>query len=319
MATYGYKLMTEEHGPSELVRNACRAEEVGFDFVAISDHYHPWLADQGHSPFAWTILGAIAARTERVQLVTAVTCPILRYHPAIVAQFAATLAILSGGRFTLGLGSGENLNEHVVGMGWPTPPVRRSMLSEAIDVMKALWSGHEVTYEGEHFVVERARLWDVPASPPPIALAAGGPKTARLAGEKAAGLFSVEARRDFIEAWSDAGGTGGRYAEVALSWARDEAAAVSVAHARSRYGVLGWKVLVELPTPESFEAAARWVRKEDVAVEVPCGPDPDRHVAAVKEYVDAGYDRIVLNAAGPDQEGFLSFWKEELGPRLRRL
>lgn len=318
MVSFGYKLMSEEHGPRDLVRNACRAEEVGFDFVAISDHYNPWLAEQGHSSFAWSVLGAIAARTDRVGLVTAVTCPTLRYHPAIVAQFAATLALLSGGRFTLGLGTGENLNEHVVGLGWPPPPVRRTMLGEAVDLMRALWAGREITYEGEHFRVERARLWDLPEAPPPLAIAAGGPKAARLAGEKAAGLFSVEPRRDLVETWSGAGGDGGRFAEVGLAWAPDEKAAARVAHARARFGVLGWKVMTELPTPESFEAAARWVRKEDVAAEMPCGPDPARYEAAVKEYVDAGYDSIILNPAGPDQEGFFGFWRDELSPRLRR-
>ncbi len=319
MTTYGYKLMSEEHGPAELVRNAARAEEAGFDFVAISDHFHPWLASQGHSPLAWTVLGAIAARTRRVGLVTAVTCPTLRYHPAIVAQFAATTALLSDGRFTLGLGAGENLNEHVVGLGWPTPSLRQAMLGEAIDVMQALFAGDDVTFEGEHFAVERAKLWDVPASPPPLAVAAGGPQAATLAGEKRAGLFATEPRRDLVDAWSKAGGKGARYAEVMLAYARDEATARRVAHERSRFGVLGWKVMAELPTPASFEAATRFVREDDVAAEVPCGPDPERHVAAVKEFVDAGFDHIVLNGAGPDQAGFVGFCERELLPRLRKL
>jgi G6PDH family F420-dependent oxidoreductase len=179
MATYGYKLMSEEHGPKELVRNACRAEETGFDFVAISDHFHPWLESQAHSPFAWTVLGALAARTKKLRMVTAVTCPTLRYHPAIVAQFAATLGVLSDGRFTLGLGAGENLNEHVVGRGWPPPHTRQEMLGEAIDIMRKLWQGEEVSYHGEHFTLDRAKLWDVPDTAPALAVAAGGPKAAR--------------------------------------------------------------------------------------------------------------------------------------------
>jgi G6PDH family F420-dependent oxidoreductase len=319
MANYGYKLMSEEHGPNDLVRNACRAEEAGFDFVAISDHFHPWLSSQGHSPAAWTVLGAIAARTERVGLVTAVTCPGIRYHPATVAQSAATLAILSGGRFTLGLGAGENLNEHVVGQGWPPPRERQDMLVEAVDIIERLWRGEEVSEDTEHYSVDRAKLWDVPNTAPQIALAAGGPRAARLAGERNLGLFATEPKRDLVQAWTEAGGKGPRYAEVGLCWARDEAEAVRIARARMSFALLGWKVMAELPTPESFEAAVSHVRDDDVAKQVACGPDPERHLAAVRKYVEAGFDHIVLLGAGPDQAGFLGFWEKELKPRLAKL
>jgi G6PDH family F420-dependent oxidoreductase len=319
MTSYGYKLMSEEHGSRDLVQNACRAEQAGFDFAAISDHYEPWLYSQGHSPLAWTVLGAIAARTERIGLATAVTCPTIRYHPAVVAQFAATLAVLSGGRFTLGLGAGELLNEHVVGAGWPSPETRHGMLAEAIDVIRLLFEGGRVSYEGAHVVIDRARLWDVPDAPPPLAVAAGGPQAARLAGEKAAGLFATEPRHELIETWKEAGGRGGLFAEVALCWAPSEAEAVRVAHERFRFAALGWKVMAELPGPAGFEAATRWVRPEDVAQQIACGPDAERHVAAVRKYVDAGFDHIVVIGVGPDQEGFLRFWEHELGPKLRRL
>jgi G6PDH family F420-dependent oxidoreductase len=319
MATFGHKLMSEEHGPKDLVRNACRAEEAGFDFVAISDHFHPWLGSQGHSPLAWTVLGAIAARTQRVKLATAVTCPTIRYHPAVVAQFAATLALLSDDRFTLGLGAGENLNEHVVGAGWPSPPKRQAMLGEAIDIMQKLWEGQEVSHEGEHYTLDRAKLWDVPSKPPALAVAAGGEKAARLAAEKGAGLFTTEADEKLIAAWQEAGGKGARYAEVALSYARTEADALQVAHERFNFGVHGWKVNAELPTTSGFEAAGRSVRPEDMPEYVACGPDPERHVAAVKKFVKAGYDHIVLLGVGADQAGFLSFWQKELAPRLRKL
>lgn len=319
MPNYGYKLMSEEHGPNDLVRNACRAEEAGFDFVAISDHFHPWLSSQGHSPAAWTVLGAIASSARRVGLVTAVTCPTLRYHPATVAQSAATLALLSNGRFTLGLGAGENLNEHVIGEGWPPPHVRQDMLFEAVDVIQQLWSGEEVSEDGVYFSVDRARLWDVPKTPPVIAVAAGGPRAARLAGEKSLGLFATEAKRELVQAWSEGGGRGPRYAEVGLCWAREEAEAVRIARARMSFSLLGWKVMTDLPTHESFEAAVRCVRDEDVAQHIACGPDPERHVAAVRKYVEAGFDHIVLLGAGPDQEGFLSFWQTELRPRLSKL
>jgi len=311
--------MSEEHGPRELVDHAQRAEEAGFDFVAISDHYHPWVKAQGHAPFAWTVLGAIAARTQRVGLTTAVTCPSLRYHPSIVAQFAATLGILSQGRFTLGLGSGENLNEHVIGAGWPAPHTRQAMLSEAVDIIAQLWKGEEVSFDGEFFEVDRAKLWDVPDQPPALAIAAGGPKAAELAASKGAGIFTTEARPELLKSYQSAGGKGARYAEIALSWARTEAEAVRVAHERFSFGSLGWPVMTDLPTPGSFEAAVSHVRPEDVAEQVACGPDPERHVASVKKYLNAGFDHLVLLGVGPDQAGFLRFWKEELAPRLRKL
>ena len=319
MAKFGYKLMSEEHGPSELVRNASRAEEAGFEFVAISDHFHPWLSSQGHSPAAWTVLGAIAARTQRIGLVTAVTCPTIRYHPATVAQSAATLAILSGGRFTLGLGAGENLNEHVVGHGWPPPKQRQDMLFEAVELIQQLWRGEEVSEDGEYFSVERAKLWDVPKEAPTIAVAAGGPRAARLAGEKGLGLFSTEASEELSDAWSKAGGKGPRYAEVGLCYARDEATAIRTARERMSFSVLGWKVMAELPTHDGFEAAVRCVRDEDIAKQIACGPDPERHVEAVRKYIEAGFDHIVLMGAGPDQEGFIDFWNKELKQRLSKL
>jgi G6PDH family F420-dependent oxidoreductase len=319
MTHFGYKLMSEEHGPTDLVRNAVRAEEVGFDFAAISDHYHPWLESQGHSPFAWTVLGAIAARTQTLELVTAVTCPTIRYHPAIIAQASATLAILSGGRFTLGLGSGELLNEHVVGAEWPPPRVRQEMLAEAIDIIQELWVGEMSSYEGEYFEIDRARLWDVPERPPAIAVAAGSPRSARVAGEHETGLFATEPKARLIDAWREAGGQGPRYAEVALSWHDDEKRAIELAHERFRFGALGWKVMPDLPNPANFAAATRFVRPVDVAKMIPCGPDPERHVAAVKKYVDAGFDHVILVGIGPDQDGFFDFWERELAPRLRKL
>jgi G6PDH family F420-dependent oxidoreductase len=311
--------MTEEHGPKQLLQNAQRAEAQGFDFVAISDHFHPWVAKQGHAPSAWAVLSAIAARTERIGLTTAVTCPTIRYHPTVVAQFAATLAILSDDRFTLGLGSGENLNEHVVGAGWPPPHTRQAMLAEAVDIIEQLWGGEDVSFDGEFFDVDRAKLWDVPSKPPKLAIAAGGPKAAQLAGEKGAGLFATEPKPELVKEWSKAGGKGARYAEIALSWARDEKEAVRVAHERFSFGSLGWHVMPELPTPASFEGAVASVRPEDVAEKVACGPDPEKHVASIKKYVDAGFDHLVLVGVGPDQEGFMRFWKDELEPRVRKL
>ena len=319
MANFGYKLMSEEHGPKALVANARRAEELGFDFVAISDHYHPWLEPQGHSPLAWTVLGAVAARTERIGLTTAVTCPTIRYHPAVVAQFASTLAVLSNDRFTLGLGAGENLNEHVVGEEFPPPLTRQAMLGEAVDMIQLLWEGKEVSHRGEYFSLDRARLWDRPNTPLKLAKAAGGPNAAELAAQKGAGLFTSGPSKDLLIVWSLAGGRGPRYAEVMLSWAPTEAEAVRIAHERARFGVMGWKVMAELPTTASFEDATQFIRPEDVAKNVACGPDPERHLEAIQKYVDAGFDNLTLLAVGPDQDGFLDFWRKELGPRVQKL
>jgi G6PDH family F420-dependent oxidoreductase len=317
MTAYGYKLMSEEHGAAALVANARSAEEAGFDFVAISDHFHPWLRSQGHSPFAWSVLGAIAATTSRIGIATAVTCPFVRYHPAIIAQAAATIADMSGGRLTLGLGTGEELNEHVVGGRWPSASIRREMLAESIEIMRRLWTGEERSFRGRHFEVPRARLFDVPSEPPAIAVAAGGPRGAAFAAEHGAGLVATEADASLVAAWREAGGRGPAYAEVALCWARDEAEAVRVAHDRFRFGLLGWKVMSDLPHPTSFEAATAYIRPEDVAEKIACGPDPERHLASVRKFRDAGFDHVVLVGVGPDQEGFLRFWREELAPRLR--
>ena len=318
MTKFGYKLMSEEHGPRELVRNARLAEEAGFDFVAISDHYHPWLRSQGHSPYAWSVLGFIAAATESVGIVTAVTCPFLRYHPAIIAQAAATVAILSGGRFTLGLGSGEKLNEHVVGNGWPPVRIRHEMLSESIDIIRLLWRGGMQSYEGKHLTIEQAQIFDLPAEPPEIIVAIGGKKAARLAADKAEGIFTVEPDSKLIQHWTDAGGfeDGPRYAEMMASWAESEEEAVDIAYERLRFGTAGWSVNAELPNVAHFEAHSSVVHKEDIADLVVCGPDPGLYADAIGRYTDAGYDHVVLVPAGPNQEGFMRFWEKELSPLL---
>lgn len=215
MIKLGYKLMTEEHGPVELVRNARLAEEVGFDFAAISDHYFPWLEEQGHSPFAWSVLGAITQAT-KLELMTAVTCPIMRYHPAIIAQATATMALLAGERFSLGIGAGERLNEHVIGEGWPGVGERHERLAEAVDIIQGLLAGQVTTYRGQHFQLDHAKLFDRPKRKPPVIMAAGGPTAARLAGEKADGLIVTEAKTELLNAFADAGGKGPLYAEVSL-------------------------------------------------------------------------------------------------------
>lgn len=317
MVRFGYKLMTEEQGPHELVRNAQRAEALGLDFVAISDHFFPWLDSEGHSPFAWSVLGAVATATERVDITTAVTCPILRYHPAIVAQAAATMGVLSNGRFSLGLGTGELLNEHVVGRRWPSVGVRQAMLAEAIEIIRMLFDGEMHSYRGEFLELEEARLYDRPEVPPPILVAAGGDQAATLAAERADGLFTAESESRLVDAYREAGGEGPRYCEIALACADSEKEAHRLLREYYRWSAFDWHVLPELPTPAAFDAASGHVRGEDLAEATPAGPDPERHLEAIREGVEAGYDHVVLNPIGPDQETFFRFFEKELSPRLR--
>ncbi|MBC3194272.1 TIGR03557 family F420-dependent LLM class oxidoreductase [Pseudonocardia sp. C8] len=312
----GYKLFAEAFSPQEMVRQAVRAEEAGFDFVEISDHYHPWLQSHGHSGFAWSILAAIAARTERIGLATGVTCPMIRYHPAIVAQAAATTALLSDGRFTLGIGSGERLSEHVTGAEWPVVGVRHEMLREALEIIRLLWSGGYRTYRGRHLTIEDAQVFDLPETPPEIAVAAGGPKAARIAAELGDALFTTEPRSDLVEAYTAAGGTGARYAEVPLAWAPTEEEALAAAHEKFRFGPTGWKIQSELPNVRNFEAATQFVRVEDMAALFGAGPDVEAHVAVARQFADAGYDRLALINAGPDPDGFFTFFEKELADRL---
>ncbi|MDG3010802.1 TIGR03557 family F420-dependent LLM class oxidoreductase [Rhodococcus sp. D2-41] len=315
----GYKLLAEALSPAELVSAAVRAESAGFDFVEISDHYHPWLHSHGHSPFAWSVLGAIAARTDTLELATGVTCPFLRYHPAIVAQAAATVALLSEGRFTLGLGAGERLNEHVVGEGWPSAAVRHRMLEESIEIIRLLWEPGFHSYRGDHLTLDHARVFDLPPTPPPIVVAAGGPGSAGLAARCGDGLFCTEASEELVGSYRTDGGEGPRYAEVPLAWAESDEAALASAHRLMRFGALGWKVQAELPDEDGFEAASRYVRPEDMAPTTGYGPDPQAHLAALQQFAAAGFDHLVLLDSGPDPEGFFSFFERELAPAAREL
>ena len=315
----GYKLIAEAYGPKEIVRQTVEAERAGFDFVEVSDHFHPWLNSQGHSGFAWGMLAAAAAKTETIGLATGVTCPFVRYHPAIIAQAAATQALLCDGRFTLGVGSGERLSEHIVGGGWPSVRVRHEMFRESLEIVRALWEGGYQNYEGKHLSVEAARVFDLPDTPPPIIVAGSGAKSARIAAELGDGLFATDPDAELVEAYGAVGGTGAKYGEVPLSWAPDEAAAVKSAHETFRFGVLGWKVLADLPNPENFESVTEWVTEETMAEEFACGPDVERHLEVAQQFVDAGFDHLALINAGPDPDGFFEFFANELGDRVRAL
>ncbi|MBB4889624.1 TIGR03557 family F420-dependent LLM class oxidoreductase [Streptomyces netropsis] len=316
----GYKLAAESFGPGELIRQAVRAERAGFDFVEMSDHFHPWLDNQGHSPFTWTVLGAIAVKTERIGLVTGVTCPTVRYHPAIIAQAAATLALVCDGRFTLGVGSGERLNEHVVGPGFAgSVRVRHEMLREALEIIRSLWRGGYRSYEGKHLRLEDARVFDLPEEPPLIPVAAGGAASARIAAEHGDGLFATEPKPELVRHYREAGGSGPCYAEVPMAWAADEHTAAKAVLETSRWAVTGWKVMSELPDPANFDAATATVREEDILAQFACGPDPARYVEAAQRYVDAGFDHLVMQNAGPDPDGFIDFYERELDHRIRAL
>ncbi|TNH31466.1 TIGR03557 family F420-dependent LLM class oxidoreductase [Micromonospora orduensis] len=313
----GYKLASEGFGPQEIIRQAVLAEQAGFDFVEMSDHFHPWLDAQGHSSFTWSVLGAIAARTSNLRLATGVTCPTVRYHPAIIAQAAATMALISDGRFTLGVGAGERLNEHVVGQGFPSVRGRHERLREALEIIRLLWQGGYQSYQGRHLHLEDARVFDLPDTPPVIAVAASGEESARLAAQLGDGIFATEPESSIVEHYHRAGGSGPRYAEVPLAWATDERQAVQAVLGTSRWMVTGWKVMSELPNPVNFEAASAHVEETHIRELFAVGPDPQAHLAKVRSYVEAGFDHIVLQNAGPDPDGFLDFFANDLSGRLR--
>ena len=313
----GYALSSEEHPPLDLVRHAAAAEASGFEFALISDHFHPWVDRQGSSPFVWSVLGAIAGATERLEIGTGVTCPTIRIHPAIIAQAAATVAALMPGRFFLGVGTGENLNEHVFGQRWPEWEVRAEMLDEAIEVIRLLWAGDEASHHGRHYTVENARLYTLPDVLPPIYVAGSGERMATTAGRIGDGFIGTGPDPEIVRAYTDAGGNGPRIGQVTVSWARSKAAARRVAHAWWPTVAIHGEATQELPRPANFQALAEGVTEDQVADLVPCGPDPAPILEQVRAYQAAGYDHVYLHQVGPDQLGFLEFAARELLPQLR--
>lgn len=319
MSEFGFTLSAEEQSGSQLVRLARLAEEAGFDFATISDHFHPWTSTQGNSPFAWTVLGGVASVTERLRVGTAVTCPFIRVHPVLVAQAAATVAEMMPGRFFLGLGTGENLNEHVTGERWPSASERREMLEEAVDVIRSLWAGDQVDHHGRHFRVVDAKLYTLPETPPPIYLAAGGPKAVESAGRVADGMIAVAPDRELTEAFERAGGAGKpALGQLTVCWADDEQRALETAMRWWPNAAMKGELGQELPLPRHFEQAAELVTEDELVRAVVCGPDPKRHEDAARGFLDAGYEGVFVHQVGPDQEGGLRFYAEEVLPRLRR-
>ena len=321
MVRFGYTLMTEQSGPRALVRYAQAAEDAGFDFEVSSDHDSPWLTSQGHAPYAWSVLGAVAQATSRVELMTYVTCPTMRYHPAVVAQKAATMQLLSEGRFVLGLGSGESLNEHVIGDGWPSVATRQAMLVEAVEIIRELHTGELVTYDGEYFRVDSARVWDVPGEGVPIGIAVSGEESIERFAPLGDHMIAVEPDAALVEGWDAAHDESSRkIGQVPISWDPDLQSAVDRAHDQFRWFGGGWPVNADLPTPAGFEAASRFVRTDDVAEAIACGPDLDALAESVQPFVDAGFTDIAIVQIGDEQqERFLAEVAEPLLERLRAL
>jgi coenzyme F420-dependent glucose-6-phosphate dehydrogenase len=317
MSKIGYALSSEEHGPLDLVRYARRAEETGFTFALISDHFHPWVDKQGHSPFVWSVIGGIAQATQKLQLGTGVTCPTIRTHPAIIAQAAATSAAMMPGRFFLGVGTGENLNEHIFGDRWPPHQIRLEMLEEAVEIIRLLWQGGSQSYWGEFYTVENARIYTLPEELPPIMVAAAGPKSADAAGRFGDGFITTSPNEEVVEQFRKGGGEGKPvYGQIAVCWAKDEKQARRTAHEWWPTAAMKGELSQELPMPAHFEQAAKLVTEEEVAKVVICGPDPEPHFEKIKEYAEAGFDHIYIHQIGPDQEGFFRFYEKEVMPRL---
>jgi coenzyme F420-dependent glucose-6-phosphate dehydrogenase len=312
----GYSLSSEEHMPNDLVRYAQAAEDAGFTYALISDHFHPWTDAQGQSPFVWSVVAGIAQATDRIRLGTGVTCPMIRIHPAIIAHAAATSAAMMPGRFFLGLGTGENLNEYILGNHWPAPDERLELLEEAVEVIRLLWQGGYQTHRGQHYTVENARLYTLPDEPPPIAVAAAQPGAAELAGRIGDALVSVSPDKEIVEKFDDGGGKHKpRYGQLHACWAENEDEAKQRAHELWPNAGLKGALSQELPLPEHFEQAAQTVTPDDVAESVVLGPDPEPYRAKIKEYEDAGFDHVYVHQIGPDQEGFIRFAQRELLPR----
>ncbi len=320
MPQIGYALSSEEHAPLDIVRNAGLAEKAGFDFLSISDHFHPWIDAQGHSGFVWSLIGGIAATTSRIRLGTGVTCPTIRTHPAIIAHAAATAACLMPGRFFLGIGSGENLNEHILGDRWPEVEVRLEMMEEAVEVIRTLWQGGVQSHRGRHYTVENARIYDLPDELPPIVVSASGPKATEVAGRIADGLWGMSPDQDLVKRFDELAGPGKpRYAQVTLCYGKDAAAARRTAHQIWPTAGIKGEASQELPSPKHFEQLAGMVTEDQIAESVPCGPDPAPVLEQVRAYVEAGFDQVYFHQIGPDQQGFIDWAKRELLPAARRL
>lgn len=317
MGHLGYALSSEEHGPNQLVSFAKLAEDAGFDFAFISDHYHPWVYKQGNSPFVWAVIGGISRETKRIKLSTGVTCPIMRIHPAIIAQAAATAQIMMTGRFMLGIGTGENLNEHILGDKWPPIEIRQQMVEEAIYIIKTLWEGNNTTIYGEFFTVEDARVYSLPDTPPPILMAAAGENSALMAGKIAEGLVSTSTNKKVINAFEkNAGKKAPKYGQIAVCYDTTKEKAEDIAFEYWPNAAVRGQLGQELRIPAYFEQAVKMVTKEDVSKAILCSPDKNKYIDRIQEFFDAGFTDVYLHQIGPKQEEFIEFMKNEVLPEF---
>jgi G6PDH family F420-dependent oxidoreductase len=318
MVEIGFKLTSEVFGPLELVHCAELAEKAGFDFASISDHYHPWINNQGNSPFVWSTLGAISQVTEDLGLMTGVTCPTIRQHPALVAQAVATVASMMPGRFIFGVGSGENLNEHIYGDHWPPAPVRIEMLTEAVDLIRTLWQGGMQDYEGFYYHVENAQIYTLPEELPPIYMAADGPIAAEAAASNGDGLIVSGGKKDLLDLFKRTGGKEKpSYSEISVGWAETEKKAVDLVYHYWPLMVVKGSLSWDIPTQTHFEELVKNARKEDIPERLPCGPEPQPYIDKIKKSVDAGFDRVCIQQIGSNQEDFIEFCKDEILPEFR--
>jgi G6PDH family F420-dependent oxidoreductase len=313
--TYGIFLSSEENKPRDLVEQAKLAEAAGFEKVTISDHFHPWMDSQGESPFVWSVIGGIAATTG-LEVTTAVTCPTHRVHPAILAQATATASSMLEGRFRFGVGTGERLNEHVLGQHWPPAAIRREMLEEAVEVIRELWKGEDTTHHGGHYTVENARIYTTPAADIPVIVSAFGPAAAELAAHIGDGVMTTSPDEELLATWKDKGNGGPSIATIKVCWGPDEGRAKETAHQLWASSGVPGESTQELSMPQHFEQAAELVTPDALAEKIPCGPDPDRFVEQIRKYTDIGFDEVHIGQIGDDHEGFLRFWTDELAPRL---
>ena len=313
----GYALSSEEHSPANLVRHARAAEEAGFGFGLISDHIHPWVDAQGHSAFVWSVLGSVAQATETFRIGTGVTCPMIRIHPAIVAHAAATVACLMPGRFFLGVGTGENLNEHVLGAKWPAPDERLEMLEESVEVMRLLWQGDYQTHRGKHYTVENLRIFDLPDDPIEVAVAAMQPLAAELAGRIGDALVNVAPKEGIIDRFEESGGKGKpKYGQITVCFAKSKDEAKETAFEVWPNALVEGSASQELPLPSDFEQLVEGRDAEELEGALTLGPDPEEYLAQIKEYDQAGYTHAYFHQIGPDQDSFLAFAQNELMPRI---
>ena len=316
MATIGIFLSSEEQNAQTLVRTAQQAEQAGFQKAWISDHFHPWNDEQGESPFVWSVLGGIAATTSTLRVHTAVTCPMIRTHPAIIAQAAATTATMMPGRFGLGLGTGEALNEHILGDHWPSADVRMEMLEEAIEVIRLLWEGGTQDHEGQHYIVENARIYSLPDELPPIHISAFGPKAVSMAARIGDGYMTVGPEAELLQQYREEGGKGTSHTGLKVCWGADEQACIDTAYRLWPNEALPGELPQILPTPRHFEQAVELVTRDMIAESTPCGPDVEKIVGAIQEHVDAGFDEVYVSQIGPDQQGFVEMMARDVLPRF---